>query len=111
METLGSDGEMPDLGDTSESDLDPLEDDSLSAISGSEGDFEIEDLCWDHFGVLGSDPGDELEGSAASVSADSSPLNQTVEPVGGSKAVALKGVRFLGGAEGSAEELREQGAV
>ena len=38
----------------------------------------------------------------------SSSLNQTVEPCGGSEAAVFKRVRFLGGDEGIAEELREE---
>ena len=59
---LESDDDMPGLDGTSESDPDPFGDDSLSAISGSEGDFDIDDLCGDHFGFLAAIPVMNWEG-------------------------------------------------
>ena len=89
---LESDEEMPELDGTSDSDLDPFGDDRLSAISGGESDFDIDDLCGDHFEVFGGDSSDELGGSAAGLSVGSSSLNQTVEPCGGSEAAVFKRV-------------------
>ena len=71
-----SDDEVPTFLDTDESDVDLLGDDRFSAISSSEGDFDVEDLCWDHFGVLDYSFDGGMRASSACSSVDSSVSEQ-----------------------------------
>ena len=78
----------PELLETDSED-DVWEGDHISAISCSDDDFEVEDLCWDHFGILKRDKEDSVRGSEAEASGSSlseglrSCLHKTPRNVGG----------------------------